>query len=383
MILLAGGTSEAIEIAQAIDRAKIPYIMTVATDYGYSKAVNSAAGRVLKGPFNSQAFKNLINDHSVDLVVDASHVYAKELRRELSGAAQETGVRLVRFERPSSAVEPNCAITFFEDPAALGAWARERDFKRIFVSSGIKGLQPLARHLDPDRLYVRLLPANESITAAVNAGLKPSHIIAMEGPFSTELNEALLRHLQIDLLVTKDSGEPGGYSAKIEAAQRYGCQVAVLSRPAPAGGEVFYDTRSLLQSLGIAAEEKTGWHVILLGHGSRLETANRGLRLVAEELNRRGQYLGVTPAFLQHTDPSLEEIFQKLAAGGGSRILIMPLFLFEGVHITSDIPAEIEKIRFRYPHLQVVQSGFIGPDPLLADICIQRITEALREPVNK
>ena len=379
MILLAGGTSEAIEIARALDRAKISYIMTVATDYGYSKAVNSAAGRVLRGPFDSQAFKKLINDHSVDLVVDASHVYAGELRRELSGAAQSAGVRLVRFERPSSLVESNPAVTFFEDPAALGAWAREKDFKRVFVSSGIKGLQPLARHLDPDRIYVRLLPANESITAALNAGLKPAHIIAMEGPFSTELNEALLRHLQIDLLVTKDSGESGGYSAKIEAAERSGCQVAVLKRPAPAVGEVFHNISSLLQFLGIAAEEKTGWHVILLGHGSRLETANRGLKLVAEELNRRGQYLGVTPAFLQHADPSIEEVFQKLAESGVSRILIMPLFLFEGVHITSDIPAEIEKIRSRYPHLQVVQSGFIGPDPLLADICIQRISDAIRK----
>lgn len=377
MILLAGGTSEAIEIARAMDRAKISYIMTVATEYGYSKAVNSAAGRVLMGPFDSQAFKKLINDNSVDVVVDASHVYARELRRELSGAAQSAGVPLVRFERPSSLVESNPAITFFEDPAALGAWARERDFKRVFVASGIKGLQPLARHLDPDRIYVRLLPANESITAALNAGLKPSHIIAMEGPFSTDLNEALLRHLQIDLLVTKDSGESGGFSAKIEAAERNGCQVAVLKRPEPAGGEVFHDTRSLLQSLGIAAEEKTGWHVILLGHGSRLDTANRGLKLVAEELNRRGQYLGVTPTFLQHADPSIEEVFQKLAEGGVSRIMIMPLFLFEGVHITSDIPAEIEKIRLSYPHLQVVQSGFIGPDPLLADICIRRISDAI------
>ncbi len=383
MILLAGGTSEAIEIARALDRAKISYIMTVATDYGYSKAVKNAAGTILKGPFDSQAFKKLINDHAVDLVVDASHVYAGELRRQLSGAAQSAGTRLVRFERPSSLVESSPAVTFFEDPAALSAWARERDFKRIFVSSGIKGLQPLSRHLDPDRIYVRLLPANESITAALNAGLKPAHIIAMEGPFSTELNEALFRHLQIDLLVTKDSGESGGCSAKIEAAERYGCQVAVLKRPAPAGGEVFHDISSLLQSLGIAAEEKTGWHVILLGHGSRLESANRGLRLVAEELNRRGQYLGVTPAFLQHADPSIEEVFQKLAQSGASRILIMPLFLFEGVHITSDIPAEIEKISSRYPHLQVVQSGFIGPDPLLADICIQRIKEALREPGNK
>jgi precorrin-6x reductase len=377
MILLAGGTSEAIEIARALDRAKSLYVMTVATEYGYGETVKKVAGKVLKGPFNRQDFEKLINDYSVETVLDATHVYAGELRLELAGAAHSAGIRLVRFERPAGSVESNPAIECFDDPAALGAWARDKDFKRIFVSTGIKGLQALARHLDPDRIYVRLLPANESITAALNAGLKQSHIIAMEGPFSRDLNEALFRHLQIDLLVTKDSGEAGGFSAKIEAAVKIGFRVAVLKRPAPAKGEVFHNISSLLQSLGIAVEEETGWHVILLGHGSRLETANQGLKLVAEELGRRGQFIGVTPAFLQHAAPSLEEVFQKLAKSGSSRIVIMPLFLFEGVHITSDIPAEIDKIRVKYPHLQVVQSSFIGPDPLLADICLRRISDAI------
>lgn len=382
MILLAGGTREAVEIARALDRAKTPYIMTVATDYGYDETVGRAAGEVLKGPFDRQAFAKLIKDYAVDVVVDVSHIYAGELRREISGAAHDTGVRLVRFERLPVSAGSNHDINYFDSPAGLGAWALERNFKKIFVSSGIKGLLALANHLNLDRVYARMLPANESITAALNAGLKPSHIIAMEGPFSRELNEALFRHLQIDLLITKESGETGGFTEKIEAARNSRCSVAVLKRPEPAGGEVYNDTGSLLHSLGIAAEEETGWHLILLGHGSRLESANRGLKLVAEELDRHGQFPGVSPAFLQHADPSLDNVFEKLVESGCERIVIMPLFLFEGVHITSDIPEEIEKIRLKHPHLQIVQSRFIGPDPLLADICLQRIKEVLRGKDN-
>lgn len=377
MILLAGGTSEAVEIALALDRAQSPYIITVATGYGYDETAGKISGHVLKGPFDKQSFEKLIKEYAVDAVVDASHVYAGELRRELSAAAHAAGVRLVRFEREPVSVDSNPDITFFDSPAELGAWARDKDFKRIFVSTGIKGLQALAGHIDLDRVYARMLPTGESITAALSAGLKPSHIIAMEGPFSRDLNEALFRHLQIDLLVTKESGETGGFTAKIEAAWNTGCRVAVLKRPEPAGGEVFRDINNLLHSLGIAAEE-AGWHVVLLGHGSRLESANRGLKLVAKEMERRGLYSGIEPAFLQHAGPSLQEVFQNLAESGAKRIVIMPLFLFEGVHITSDIPEEIEKVRLKYPHLQVVQSRFIGPDPLLADICLQRIKEVLR-----
>lgn len=377
MILLAGGTSEAIGIARALDRAKIPYIMTVATGYGYDKAIDIVAGVVLKGPFDRNVFAKIINDYSVEVVVDASHVYAGELRRELSGAAHSAGVRLVRFEREPVSAESNKMITFFDGPADLGAWVREKDFKNIFISTGIKGLLALANHLDLERVYARMLPANESITAALNAGLKPSHIIAMEGPFSRDLNEALFRHLRIDLMVTKESGEAGGFTAKIEAAGNTGCRVAILKRPKPASGEVFNDINSLLQSLGIKADQEPGWHVILLGHGSRLETANQGLKLVAEELDRSGYFLGVTPAFLQHAGPSLEEVFQKLAESGAERIVIMPLFLFEGVHTTLDIPSEINKIRLRHPHAQVIQASCLGPEPLLTEMCLRKIKNAL------
>lgn len=382
MILLVGGTSEAVEIARSLDRAEIPYIMTVATGYGYTEATSKVAGKVLKGPFDSAAFRQLLVDYSVTVVVDAAHPFAGELRRELAGAANEAGVRLARLERPSGPVEPNSAVTYFDTPAALGAWAREQDFKRILVATGIKGLNALAGFLDLQRVYVRLLPAEESISTALRLGVKPSHIIAMEGPFSRQLNEAIFRHLQIDLLITKDSGEAGGFTAKLEAALSCGCRVAVLSRPEPARGEVFYDTQSLLQSLGFAEEKKDGWHVLLLGHGSKLESANRGLELVAEEIRRSGQFSGVTPAFLQNAIPSMEEAFQKLVESGNSRIVVMPLFLFEGVHITSDIPAEIDRMRLRYPHVQLAQASYIGPDPLLADICVQRVKKALKSVIQ-
>ena len=42
--------------------------------------------------------------------------------------------------------------------------------------------------------------------------------LAMQGPFSEGLNAALWRDQRIDCVVTKDSGEAGGFSAKVRAA---------------------------------------------------------------------------------------------------------------------------------------------------------------------
>ena len=58
-----------------------------------------------------------------------------------------------------------------------------------------------------------------------------SHIIAMQGPFSTQLNDALYAQLQIAVMVTKDSGEAGGVSEKVLPAPHRGIHVIVIRRP--------------------------------------------------------------------------------------------------------------------------------------------------------
>ncbi|NLI13018.1 precorrin-6A reductase [Pelotomaculum propionicicum] len=256
MILLVGGTSEAVAIARLLDQAAEPYIMTVATEYGYREASAKVAGQVLKGPFNDSTFGRLLAEYPVSVVVDAAHPFAVALRNELSAAAAEAGIRLVRLERPTNSYGAEQDITFFDSLTDLGAWAAQQNFGRILVATGIKGLGVLAGFLDLQRLYVRILPAEESLAAALRLGLKPSHIIAMEGPFSRQLNEAIIRDLRIDLLITKDSGEAGGYTAKLEAALACGCRVAVLKRPEPARGEIFWTPQTLLASLGVLGKGK-------------------------------------------------------------------------------------------------------------------------------
>ncbi len=377
VILLLGGTSEALEIALSLDRARLPYIMTVATDYGHLEAADRVAGRVLKGPFDSGTFTRLLVDHSVNTVVDASHPFAKNLRSEITRAIASTGIRLLRLERPSEPAVAHPNVTTFASPGELGSWVCSKNFRRILVTTGIRGLQALAGHLNIDNTYIRLLPAVDSISSALELGIKPSHIIAMEGPFTRQLNEALLKQFDIDLVITKESGEAGGYAAKVEAALACGCQVAVIRRPEPAGGNVYRDIPSLLQSLGVKLDRDYGWHLLLLGHGSKLSSANRELELVAADIKRKDHFSGVTPAFLQMAQPTIEEAFASLTNSGVRRVVVMPFFLYEGVHVTKDIPEEIKTIQEKYPNLLIKLTSYIGPDPLMADICIKRIKTAL------
>ena len=71
-----------------------------------------------------------------------------------------------------------------------------------------------------------MLPSVESIEKCRAAGLLSHHIIAMQGPFSAQLNAALFREYDIKILVTKESGNAGGFFEKLEAAKA--CNVISL-----------------------------------------------------------------------------------------------------------------------------------------------------------
>mgnify|MGYP002530975527 CR=1 FL=1 len=106
--------------------------------------------------------------------------------------------------------------------------------ENILLATGAKELAAFAP-LDPARLYPRVLPTPEGIAACEAAGIPHRNIIAMQGPFSCQLNKALIEQFHIRYLVTKDGGAAGGFAEKVQAAAETGAQLVVLRRPEEVG----------------------------------------------------------------------------------------------------------------------------------------------------
>ena len=102
------------------------------------------------------------------------------------------------------------------------------------LTTGAKELSACA-DLDPERLIPRVLPSHEALNACEALGIPHRNIIAMQGPFSTELNIALIRQYAVRYIVSKDGGGPGGFPEKVQAAKETGVQLLVLRRPAESG----------------------------------------------------------------------------------------------------------------------------------------------------
>ena len=116
--------------------------------------------------------------------------------------------------------------------------------------------------------------------------------------------------------------------------------------------------------------------IILLGHGSRRAEANQGLLVVAEKVSLlMGQ--PVTPAYMAHDHPSLPEAVEARIKDGALKIVIMPLFLFRGVHVSVDIHEELREIREQHPDVEIVFTQELGADDGIANLAWLRIKEAM------
>ncbi|AFM41390.1 hypothetical protein Desaci_2440 [Desulfosporosinus acidiphilus SJ4] len=117
--------------------------------------------------------------------------------------------------------------------------------------------------------------------------------------------------------------------------------------------------------------------IILLGHGSRRAEANQGLLEVAEKVSSLLDQQ-VTPAYMAHDHPSLPEAVAEKIQEGASHIVIMPLFLFRGIHVTYDIHEELKEIREQHPEVEIVFTRELGADDGIAQLASERIKEASR-----
>ena len=104
----------------------------------------------------------------------------------------------------------------------------------VLLAIGAKGIGAF-QDLDRERLYPRVLPVVESILACQQAGIPTRNIIALHGPFSRDLNRAMLEQYHIRYLVTKDGGRAGGFEEKAAAAREAGAELVVIGRPTETG----------------------------------------------------------------------------------------------------------------------------------------------------
>jgi len=118
--------------------------------------------------------------------------------------------------------------------------------------------------------------------------------------------------------------------------------------------------------------------IILLAHGSRREVANNVLPQLASMIQEDKSFGKVDSAFLQFTSPSLETALEEHIKEGVKNITVVPVFLFNGIHLKEDIPEILEKKKEKHPDVNILMAQPLGADSRIGDIIKDRIKETQR-----
>lgn len=225
-LLIFGGTSEGRILAKRLTELGHEVTVSTATALGAEELCGIPC-RKIWGRMDEKAIAEAAKAY--DVIIDATHPYALEvtanIRKALGG--RKKLIRVLRREGEAGNV-----VT--ADSCAGAAAFLQHTEGRILLTTGAKELHVFGS-LPTERLYARILPTHEGLAACEALSLPHRQIIAMQGPFSEKMNEALIEQLHISWLVTKNSGRAGGFEEKRSACEKTGARMILVKRPEDEG----------------------------------------------------------------------------------------------------------------------------------------------------
>ncbi|MBQ6441382.1 MAG: precorrin-6A reductase [Lachnospiraceae bacterium] len=300
-IIVFAGTTEGRILSDRLCESGITHLVSVASGCGSEMLGEHESRTVLTGRMDEEEIIACLKQHGFhegDFLADATHPYATGVTKNLQRAAERTGVTYLRIARKSMDVGDH-DVRLYE---TISTCAKSVNLLsgNILLATGSKELEQFCAEVSEDtigRTYVRVLPTEESIAACKRCGIDIAHILALQGPFTEELNTALLRQYRIAHMITKESGTEGGFPEKTKAARKAGVMLHVLTRPAdPAGVTLEQAYRTLS---GTERNDGIRRRVSLIGIGMGTEAT---LTVEAKELLAKAEALFGAPRLLPEQD---------------------------------------------------------------------------------
>ncbi|MBP2654508.1 MAG: cobK [Firmicutes bacterium] len=231
MILVLAGTKDGREIAAQIENAGYSVLVSVVSEYGRS-LVEEQGLVASASSLDATGLAGLIRERGIKVVIDATHPYASAVSSNAIEASKFAGTKYLRYERMPATLPAYGRLHTAKDAAEAAVLAADLG-KVIFLTTGSRALKIFKTEprLAGHRLVARVLPEPAVLDECLAIGFLPRDIVAVQGPFSRELNIALFKEYGSDVVVTKNSGLVGGSDEKFNAAVELGLHLVVIDRP--------------------------------------------------------------------------------------------------------------------------------------------------------
>lgn len=396
-ILVFAGTSEGRSLAEFLSAQGLTATICVATEYGEMTMPALSGITVHCGRMKETEMCDTMRTHT--LVIDATHPYADAVTRNIRSACEHTSTEYLRLVRPRIASDQE--VVTVPDTAAAAAFLSGVTGS-VLLTTGSKELEAFtAVERYVERLWPRVLPTASVLQKCETLGYSGAHIIAMQGPFSYEMNLALLRQTHAKYLVTKDTGAAGGFAEKLRAAADTGTTVVLISRPTEESGLTLTELCVLIKerfALSPCAEKSAvntrfplfvslaGRKCVIFGAGriaarraTILQQVGASVTIIAPEAH------GVTPDFVRGYEQSdLTGAFIVVAATNDRAVNARIAADCERARILCSVADCAEESTFYFPALcqaGTLTAGVVsdGSDHAATAKVAARIREVLQE----
>ncbi|NLI12068.1 precorrin-6A reductase [Pelotomaculum propionicicum] len=239
MILLLSGTHEGREIVTRLSQKGYRVITLTSSEYGCKQAMDDGSQEAFTGELGRKELLRLLEQKAVKAVVDSTHPFPGRISNLMEELCNQRGILRIRYLRDETNLPDNSLIypVFSWEEAAKKAAGLG---KTIFLTTGSNNLEVFldnVKGLDL-RIVVRILPEHKVVRKCQDLGLAPKDIVAMQGPFSKEMNRIIFKSYNAKVIVTKDSGRAGGTDTKISAALSLNIPVVVIKRDKVGEGNI-------------------------------------------------------------------------------------------------------------------------------------------------
>ncbi len=218
MIWIIGGTKDSRNFVEKIlcyeNISKEDIIVSTATAYG-EELIKNTGVKISARRMEENEMKNFILKNQVSLIVDLSHPYAYNVSLNAIKISKELDIKYYRFERPELNLEVKNVI-YFDDLKKITDFISNLE-GNVLVTLGSNSIDEFKHLKNLKNIFFRVLPKSEVIKKCEESGILAKNIIAMQGPFTKDLNIATMKQFNIKYLVSKKSGDVGGEKEKVEA----------------------------------------------------------------------------------------------------------------------------------------------------------------------
>lgn len=261
-VIVFAGTTEGYELCRFLSEHQISVYACAATEYGGKALTETPYLHIHTGRLSIEEMEAFFLKEEPNFVLDATHPYAAEVTDNIKSACEKTGFFYQRVLREQGRQAEKAVYVESTEAAAEFLNTTEGN---VLLTTGSKELKKFLGVKDyKERLYARVLSLPSVMEECSAAGFEGKHLIGMQGPFSRELNEAMLRQFHCRYLVTKDSGKAGGFQEKIDAAFSCGAIPVIIGRPLKEEGLSLVECKKWLsQKFGFSLKPQ----ITLLGIG--------------------------------------------------------------------------------------------------------------------